>query len=234
MSDRTDIPSDRPPERPDDDALAAEYALGLLEGEERAAFERRLSEEPDLRAALTRWEADFAALAHEVPDVAPPAATRARILAAVAPPAASQGARFGWLFPPIALVVALAAFLLIVPALRGPVFDPTLHATLASEDGSLLIEAGYAPDGSLFRVIREEGAPAPGRDLELWVIGPDAAAPVSLGVLPADAVTTFEIPAEIADLIEGGVLAVSDEPPGGSPTGAPTGDILATGAFRDV
>jgi anti-sigma-K factor RskA len=44
----------------------------------------------------------------------------------------------------------------------------------------------------------------------------------------------FEVPAAIAALMRGGILAVSDEPEGGSPTGAPTGDILATAPFADV
>jgi anti-sigma-K factor RskA len=50
-----------------------------------------------------------------------------------------------------------------------------------------------------------------------------------LGVLPADPTTAVILPealrADVADL----VLAVSDEPPGGSPTGAPTGAVLAVG-----
>jgi len=38
----------------------------------------------------------------------------------------------------------------------------------------------------------------------------------------------------VAALMQGGILAVSDEPEGGSPTGAPTGDILATAPFADA
>jgi len=40
------------PLTPEDDALAAEYALSLLEGAERAEFEARLAREPGLAAAV--------------------------------------------------------------------------------------------------------------------------------------------------------------------------------------
>ena len=72
------------------------------------------------------------------------------------------------------------------------------------------------------------------RDFELWVISPNVDAPVSLGVIPTDQESLFEITPEIAALIDGGVLAVSNEPTGGSPTGAPTGAILATDEFFDA
>jgi anti-sigma-K factor RskA len=228
MSERPDRPED------EDAALAAEYVLGLLEGAERAAFEGRLAAEPALRAAVTAWEADFAAMAEDLPEVAPPTTVKARVMAALdgAPPARRW--MLGWLALPGMAALALVAFLMLSPFLRGPAFDPTLQATLSTEDGSLLIEAGYASEGSLFRVVREAGSAGPGRDLELWVIGPDASAPVSLGVIPPDAEAVFEVPAAIAALMQGGILAVSDEPEGGSPTGAPTGDILATAPFADV
>ncbi|TCS48365.1 anti-sigma-K factor rskA, partial [Primorskyibacter sedentarius] len=136
-------------------------------------------------------------------------------------------------FPAFA-VVAVVAFFVFSPMLRGPAFDPTLHATLISEDGAVHIEAGYSPDGNLFKVIPEQGAPVTGRNFELWVIGASGDAPVSLGVIPVDRESLFEITPEIAALIDGGTLAVSDEPEGGSPTGAPTGAILATDEFFDV
>jgi anti-sigma-K factor RskA len=86
----------------------------------------------------------------------------------------------------------------------------------------------------MFKVIPKQGAPATGRDFELWVIGANSVAPVSLGVIPSDRESLFEITPEIAALMDGGTLAVSDEPEGGSPTGAPTGPILATDEFFDA
>jgi anti-sigma-K factor RskA len=214
--------------------LAAEYVLGLLDPEERAAFERRLSEEQSLRALVTAWEADLGTMAEDLPDIAPPAAAKAQVMASLAGPKSNRGWSRWWLALPSMAALALVAFFILAPSLRPPAFDATLQATLSSEDDSLLISAELASDGSLLRVIREAGSPAPGRDLELWVIGPEAEAPVSLGVISADAETLLELPTEIAELMEGGILAVSDEPLGGSPTGAPTGEILAMAPFSDA
>ncbi|MBD3624238.1 MAG: anti-sigma factor [Rhodobacteraceae bacterium] len=228
MSDPQDIP--------EDEALAAEYVLRLLDADAERAFEERLPAEPALRALVRFWEAEFAALADDAPEVTPPAAGRSRSLSEINGETAGtrRGWNWGWLAFPSFAAVALAAFFAFGPILRGPAFDPAYHATLVSDDGTLHVEAGYAPDGMLFKVIPEQGAPRPGRDFELWVIGEGANAPVSLGVIEADRESTFEISPELAALIDGGTLAISDEPEGGSPTGAPTGDILATGAFFDV
>lgn len=221
---------------PEDEALAAEYVLRLLDADAARAFEERLSTEPDLRALVAFWEAEFADLSDDVAEVAPPPEVKARLLADLngAATEAKRGWGKGWFAFPALAVAVVAAFFVVSPLLRGPVFDPTLHATLISADGAVHIEAGYSPDGNLFKVIPEAGAPAAGRDFELWVIGAGADAPVSLGVIPADQESLFEITPEVVALIDGGTLAVSDEPKGGSPTGAPTGAILASDEFFDA
>lgn len=227
MSDHQDIP--------EDEALAAEYVLRLLDADAESAFEARLQTEPDLRADVLFWEAELAALADEVPDEAPPPFIRAKLVAELnGEGSIKRGWTWSWFTFPGLAAVAIAAFFVLSPLLRGPAFDPTLHATLISQDGAVHIEAGYAPNGNLFKVIPKLGAPSTGRDFELWVFNSDAGAPVSLGVIPADRESLFEITPEIAALIDGGTLAVSDEPEGGSPTGAPTGALLATDEFFDA
>ncbi len=228
MSDQQDIS--------EDEALAAEYVLRLLDADAERAFEARLLAEPALSAHVQFWEAEMAILADDVPEETPSPSVRAKIIAELSSGNSRPVRRWGWSwvgFPALA-AVAVAAFLVFSPMLRAPIFDPSLHATLISQDGALHIEAGYAPDGNLFKVIPEQGTPATGRDFELWVIGAQAQAPVSLGVIPADRESLFEITPEIAALIDGGTLAVSDEPKGGSPTGAPTGSILAVDEFFDA
>lgn len=63
--------------------LASLYALDLLEGAEKAAFETRLAQEADLRALVHELRESSAALAHTAPPVAPPAALKARVLASI-------------------------------------------------------------------------------------------------------------------------------------------------------
>ena len=63
-------------------------------------------------------------------------------------------------------------------------------------------------------------------------LGLDEEKPVSLGVFPTDRPTTLHLsPAIVARLSNRALLAVSVEPPGGSPTGQPTGPVIAKGAI---
>ncbi|MEM1100428.1 MAG: anti-sigma factor [Pseudomonadota bacterium] len=100
-------------------------------------------------------------------------------------------------------------------------------AEIAAEDDSLRILAAYSPVTGQVQLTRTAGAAREGRALELWAIAGEAA-PVSLGVLPTDTLATVDLPEALRE-VEGLILAVSDEPPGGSTTGAPTGDVLALG-----
>jgi anti-sigma-K factor RskA len=54
------------------------------------------------------------------------------------------------------------------------------------------------------------------------------AAPRSLGLV-TDASARLPVPAALRQGAEGGSLAVSVEPKGGSPTGAPTGPVIYSG-----
>jgi anti-sigma-K factor RskA len=63
----------------DDTALAGEYALHLLDLENRRAFERRLKAEPALRALLRTWEEGLMPLADEFAEITPPAHSKLAI-----------------------------------------------------------------------------------------------------------------------------------------------------------
>ncbi|TIV86584.1 MAG: anti-sigma factor, partial [Mesorhizobium sp.] len=77
----------------------------------------------------------------------------------------------------------------------------------------------------------ERGA---GKDFELWMIeGKNA--PVSMGVIPAGQTARMAVtPAVQQKLAQGDVLAVSLEPSGGSPTGQPTGPVVAAGDLKGI
>ena len=77
MTKRPTIPPHALP--PDDDILAGEYALGVLQGEAREAFARRLPDDPGLAASVRFWEEHFAQLAGEIAPVTPPQHVLARI-----------------------------------------------------------------------------------------------------------------------------------------------------------
>ena len=71
-------------------------------------------------------------------------------------------------------------------------------------------------------------------DFELWMIE-GGNAPVSMGVVPVGATAhVAATPEEQKKLDKGAVLAISLEPKGGSPTGQPTGPVVAAGDLKSI
>ena len=69
----------------------------------------------------------------------------------------------------------------------------------------------------------------PTQSYELWLLPRGGGAPISLAVL-GNLDARFALPAaQIGRLAAGAKLAVSVEPAGGSPTGAPTGPVILVG-----
>jgi anti-sigma-K factor RskA len=68
-----------------------------------------------------------------------------------------------------------------------------------------------------------------GRSYELWLVAGQAAAPRSLGVIGEHEYTVHRGLAYDAPTLHNATYAVSLEPAGGSPTGAPTGPVVYTG-----
>jgi anti-sigma-K factor RskA len=205
----------------EDDLTAAEYVLGTLDLGARAQAEARIAREPGFAGAVARWAArleplneDYAPL--PAPDLLPKIEARLFPQAAPRPYAALRGV-MGWLTAGLA-TAAVAGWIFLHPL-------PRFEAVLQAETG-LEYDARYA-SGQLV-IERVAGAAAEsGRDHELWLILGEAA-PVSLGLLGE----TTRI--AMADLPEGAVLAISLEPEGGSPTGAPTGPVLALGPLAKL
>ena len=229
--------SDETPDRDDDIVLAGEYALGLLSEDEAAAFELRLASEPELRAMHAAWAEDLAAMTEEVAPVAPPASLLPKIERRLYPDEMRRRQGLWDRFGLAGLAVAVLALGLYVgPELfdrpPAPPSDPAYTAQIAAEDGSFVVAAAYDAESDALYLDRREGAATPGRSLELWLIAGDAA-PVSLGLLSDDPVTVVQVTDDLRGALEGGVLAISDEPPGGSPTGAPTGPVVAAGPITE-
>jgi len=213
---------------PDDaDLAAAEYVLGVTDAAARAAFERRLRDDPALQAQVLHWEARFAGLNDAFTEVPAPdllPALEVRLFGSAPSGPSRLASTWAWLTGGLAIAaLALAAFLVLEPT--GP--QPTLGTTLAAEAQALRIEARLA--GGDLTVSRVAGPEAEaGRTYQLWLIAGEAA-PVPLGLLRGERVV---IPRE--GLLPGMVLAVSLEPAGGSTTGLPTGPVLVTGTLAGI
>lgn len=218
----------------EDTALAGEYALHLLDADERHAFERRLEGEPQLRQLVVAWDEGFALLSEEFEPVTPPAGIKTKIDNVLFPIAKKQTSSvWGWLSG-LGLVAVLAVFAFFAVPYLNPPASPLYSAELAAEDETLVVVASYFPENGRIQIDRQTGSAASGRALELWLIADGASVPVSLGVLSTQTTSNIEIPQALIALIAGGTLAISDEPLGGSTTGAPTGAVLAAGVVTEI
>jgi anti-sigma-K factor RskA len=214
--------------------LAGEYALGTLTGAARRRFERLLVEDAHLRAALRDWEGWFAAWAGAVPRAVPPSRVwrriKSRIKARPAPHAFWSGAGFWQACTGLAAaaLVAVVVWWQLVPA---PAPAPVEMAVVTSEAGKPVWVVSVKPARHTLRikVAGNQAAPPSGKTYELWMLPRRGGAPVSMGLLPARGVTTRELTGKQAQAIASAKgLAVSIEPPGGSPTGKPTGPVVYT------
>ncbi|TNF22066.1 MAG: hypothetical protein EP318_05060 [Rhodobacteraceae bacterium] len=218
-------------EYPDDDAvLAAEYVLGLLPADEAQGFAHRLIRDPALRDLCDTWSEHFAELAEQAEEVRPPPAIWRAIQARVFERRKPLWRRL-WLGQ--ALVGGALAAGIALAVLRLGWLEPQalpLSAALTTEGAGEVARIALDPDSGEVMAELVGLFPDPGRARELWLIQGDNA-PVSLGLLAPGVVVALAVPQDLRAALAGAVLAISDEPTGGSPTGQPTGAVLATGAI---
>jgi anti-sigma-K factor RskA len=226
----------------DGDHLAAEYVLGVLDAEARRAAERRIAADPAFARDVAFWETRLTPLADSVPTLEPPRhlwseiedkldfAARSRPHPQVSEPATLwqrvafwRGMAFGSLGLAAASLVGAAVLLT-----RPPV-QPPLVATLAQQTGGPAFVASVDRERRVVTVVPAAFAQQPGRVPELWLI-PTGGAPRSLGLLNPAQPVALTISSELLPHANpNSALAVSIEPPGGSPTGLPTGPVVAQG-----
>ncbi|MEW6704971.1 MAG: anti-sigma factor, partial [Pseudomonadota bacterium] len=137
----------------------------------------------------------------------------------------------------LAALATTAAFALAVLVINPPVQPPVvivLQGTGAAAPGAATFVASLSGDGrALVTQPLQPVALQADRVLELWAVPPQGT-PRSLGLISASGTTIVPRGKLGAALIKGdtAALAVSLEPPGGSPTGAPTGPVLYAGKLQ--
>lgn len=223
----------------EDDATAGELALGVLDGEERAAATRRVLAEPAFARSVERWRDRFAALHADWPEVEPPPGMWDRIAHALP---GSDGVSPGWRWATAAATALAAAFAGVLLLRPAPVVIQRVPVAIAAP--APLVAAIAPTTGKPFAAVFDRGAGrlriagrvpvATGRSAELWAIPADGV-PRALGLLTRDAATELRLAATAAGYLRPGVtLAISIEPEGGSPKPTPTGPVVATGALQPV
>ena len=225
------------PNDDDLDILAGEYVLGTLTGAARDAFEAKMETDQAARTAVIEWTEELQPLAEALPPEAPPPHVWTAIQAEISALNATSNVlpfkqnpaparRYTWLS--FALAASLLLAVITVPQiLRKPDIIATIE--LAAATGQAIYHVDLADHNALLLVTPLRVTLTATQSHELWIV-PKTGAPVSLGLLDAHLSVKRTIPEAVRSLLAvGATLAISLEPKGGSPTGAPTGPVLFTG-----
>jgi anti-sigma-K factor RskA len=260
----------------DQEALAAEYALGTLDADERAQAQARMDADIGFAALVRSWERRLGALNAMVDPVEPPPHIWERIRerlggtepsGAIRLPEVTQRAQptsnvvylsrrvdrwRGIAAATSALAATLALFVaawelspeLLPQRLRPPVrvvevvkeTQPARLVAVLQKDSNgpaFLLTVDTASRTLTMRRVAAEREP--GKSYELWLVSDKYPAPRSLGVVDTGEFTQRPLLAAYdPDTVSSATYAVSLEPEGGSPTGAPTGPVLFTGKLVEA
>ena len=238
---------------PDDDTLAGELVLGVLDATAYRAAQARAEREPAFAARVAAWERRLGGLLAEIPAEPVPAHVWPRVRTRLgwspvdgAKPGVWQNVGFwrGVSVAALAAAAALAVFVMrqsseVLPApvptpivVTPPPLAPVPVVTLAADDGSAAYLASVDIEQARVRVMPVPAAPdAQGRVPELWLI-PAGEKPRSLGVIDTSQAREIDVPDDLERaLVAGSVLAITLEPPGGAPGGIPSGPVVAKGGI---
>ncbi len=227
----------------DERPLAAEYVLGLLEGDEKVEAERRLASDAAFAREVERWRARFA----EFDDTSQPLpagdALWRRIEAVVTGPLPPRAERTNvparvlarwWNSIPALRTAALGASVAVLGlaiglgvAIREARQQPKLVAVLLDGDRAGAVVHAFADGRVVLLPLTEINVPQ-GRALEVWTLPSRERGPVSIGLM--DRARTLSL--QLKDLPAPGpnqLFEITLEPATGSPTGRPTGPILFKG-----
>ena len=220
----------------DDRIIAAEYVLGLLSAADRSQVEQRLNDDVALRAEVAHWQETFVSLTDPIPEVEPPARVWRGISATLDTPMTTRPKRWGIGLLGYALGGVLAAAVawgVVTTGLLSPA-APEYQARIAAEDEAVLFLAAYDQDTGELALEYRAGSHPADRSFEFWMIA-EGQAPEPLIVWPdGSRAETVTLSPEQAARVSGAVLAISDEPLGGSPTGQPTGQVVAVGPLQEI
>jgi len=226
---------------------AAEYVLGTLDATARVSVEQARANDPALETAIRAWERRLAPLNETVASIAPPPGQFAAIEAKIAGLAREQVSQSE---SPTAVIVqlqqrvdrwkrvayaasALAASLLVVvgigtAGLIRPQPPQTFVAVFQHDDKqpAFLMSVDLKTREMTIRAV-SAGKPT-GKAYQLWIVAePFGPKPHSLGLLDTDLGPTKKRLSDLEPaILQKATFGISEEPPGGSPTGQPTGRAI--------
>lgn len=222
----------------DRDALAAELALGLLEGEDRAAALRLCLSDRDFADAVEAWNVRLAPLFGEIACIAPPSRVWNAVEARIGTRKADGTVRRLKIWRTLALgsgaIAASLALFIVVNQPIAPTPAPQFAvAQLLAPDGSPVVTAAFDAERGILRLRSgqiETASLAP----ELWVIPADGV-PRSLGLIASSGASDVRIDPRLhATMQEGATLAITAEDRASAPHAAPSSTPILAGKISAI
>ena len=246
----------------DDPMIAAEWALGLLEGEELLAARGKYASDPAFAWRKEWWDNWFAPMTDAMAGAAEPgehvwqgiaarvAAQQPATAAAPDTPATNvvelqaKVRRWQWIAGLSSMAAAVALALFLSSPLGSPVAPPVeitaatqqpMVATVPIEGTPLRLDVTYIPESEQMLIAAIGLTPDGVHDHELWLVPQDGSTAKSLGVVAPGEVRSMVVPADVsAQVRDGSRLLLTREPLGGKPADATAGPVVAEGAFTRV
>ncbi|SIR14897.1 Anti-sigma-K factor RskA [Rhizobium sp. RU20A] len=222
--------------------IADDYVLGLLETAQAEEVEAALPHDAQLKAAVAASRERFLPLDTAAEPVATDTLLWQRIETALpaqpgpgarpkpAPANDNPGAKagHGWRTTAIA---AMAASVLLVAGLAASLMrtvDPVVVAVLLNEAGEVqAVVEDFGNENATVRLLADFEVPSD-KTIEVWTLPSKDTGPVSLGLLDGIRSARLAGPA-LPRPKDNQLYEITLEQAGGSPTGRPTGPILAKG-----
>lgn len=224
----------------EDEALAAELVLGLLDGDEKAVALRKQLSDPKFADYVDDWTARVNPLFLEFQEIEPSASVWAGIESRLDHQPSSDNVvemkrwRIGAIVSG-ALAACLALALIVGPAPNTPTSNPPAVAVaqLTGDIDGLVLAVSYNPETAEMRV-DVNGMPETETAPELWIVGGDGV-PRSLGQIGRSGISAMTVPSDHREFINSAAtLQLSMEPPSETPHAKPTGEPVASGKITFI
>lgn len=223
-------------EEQDRGALAAEFALGLLEGAERAQALRLCLSDPVFAREVEGWTTRLSPLLDTLPPVLPSSRVWHTVAARIgaAPEAPSLNRLHAWRAGALmsgAVAAALALFIVLRPV-EPTARMPMAVSQLKGTDEAQVLAISYDPQKGMLQV-GSQPRPGDGKRAELWII-PQDGVPRSLGMMASEGGAMPVDPAMRPLLAADATLAITMEDPATAPHAAPSSLPVMTGKISII
>jgi anti-sigma-K factor RskA len=238
--------------------IAAEHALGLLEGEELMEARGALATDPRFAWRRTWWDNWFAPLTDQMPGAEPDSAVWPRIEREIAQLGAARAGsadaqvavldakvrQWKWTAALTSIAAAVAFALIIFAPMQDSLDSGETSRVTAAEplvaslpilDTPLRLGVTYLPEREAM-LVSAAGLESDGvHDHELWLVPADGGLLRSLGVVQPGTDRRLPLNDEMMTAMRNGAsLVLTREPIGGKPEGVDAGPVVAEGTFAPV